>query len=116
MVDGWFFALEEDVLAGGDPATVAPERLLEQTNELLEKRLAAINRVGVEAPWNIGEFYGSSYFCDPRGKILATGPRKKDALVTATLDLDQILEARKVWQFFRDRRPETYREIVEQLP
>jgi len=45
LVDGWFFALEEDVLAGGDAATAAPERLLEQTNELLEKRLAAINRV-----------------------------------------------------------------------
>jgi len=43
LIDGWFFALEEDVLASGN--TPAPERLLEQTNELLEKRLAAINRV-----------------------------------------------------------------------
>ena len=31
--------------------------------------VGAINRVGVEAPWNIGEFYGQSYFCDPRGQI-----------------------------------------------
>ncbi len=30
--------------------------------------IGAINRVGVEAPWNIGEFYGTSYFCDPRGQ------------------------------------------------
>ncbi len=33
--------------------------------------VAAINRVGTEAPWKIGEFYGKSYFCDPRGKIVA---------------------------------------------
>src|SRR2546426_8343094 len=28
--------------------------------------VAAINRVGTEHPWKIGEFYGKSYFCDPR--------------------------------------------------
>ena len=33
--------------------------------------VGAINRVGTEAPWNIGEFYGQSYFCDPRGQIVA---------------------------------------------
>ena len=33
--------------------------------------IGAINRVGVEAPWNIGEFYGQSYFCNPRGQIVA---------------------------------------------
>src|SRR5690606_10318527 len=37
--------------------------------------VGAINRVGTEAPWNIGEFYGTSYFCDPRGQILAEGSR-----------------------------------------
>ena len=78
--------------------------------------VGAINRVGKEKPWGIGEFYGQSYFCDPRGQMLAVGPRSSDALVTADLDLDQILEVRKVWQFFRDRRPETYGELVQQLP
>ncbi|MBI5631592.1 MAG: acyltransferase [Elusimicrobia bacterium] len=78
--------------------------------------IGAINRVGREKPWEIGEFYGQSYFCDPRGQIQAMGPRDRDALVTAELDLDQILEVRKVWQFFRDRRPETYQELVQQLP
>ena len=78
--------------------------------------VGAINRVGVEKPWKIGEFYGQSYFCDPRGQFLKVGPRDKDALITADLDLDQILEVRKTWQFFRDRRPETYKELSEQLP
>jgi beta-ureidopropionase len=75
--------------------------------------VGAINRVGKEAPWNIGEFYGSSYFCSPRGKIIAQACRDKDELVVADLDLDEIQEVRNVWQFFRDRRPETYEELVK---
>jgi len=75
--------------------------------------VGAINRVGVEKPWAIGEFYGQSYFCDPRGKMLAVGTRDQDELVVADLDLDLIKEVRNTWQFFRDRRPETYREMVE---
>jgi N-carbamoylputrescine amidase len=75
--------------------------------------IAAINRVGYEAPWNIGEFYGQSYFCDPRGQIIAQAPRDEDALVVADLDLDMIREVRNTWQFFRDRRPETYESLAQ---
>jgi beta-ureidopropionase len=75
--------------------------------------VGAINRVGFEKPWNIGEFYGQSYFCNPRGKIIAEASRDKDELVTAELDLDQIREVRNTWQFFRDRRPETYTGITK---
>jgi beta-ureidopropionase len=70
--------------------------------------VGAINRVGYEDPWRIGEFYGQSYFCTPRGQIVAQGSRDRDELITAELDLDQIREVRNVWQFYRDRRPETY--------
>ena len=75
--------------------------------------IGAINRVGVEAPWNIGEFYGSSYFCDPRGQIVAQASRDKDEVLTADLDLDLIAEVRKTWQFFRDRRPDMYDALVK---
>jgi N-carbamoylputrescine amidase len=75
--------------------------------------MGAINRVGYEAPWNIGEFYGQSYFCDPRGQFLAEGSRDSDELVAAELDLDKIREVRNVWQFYRDRRPETYTGLVK---
>ena len=74
--------------------------------------VGAINRVGKEAPWNIGEFYGKSYFCTPRGKIIAQASRDKDELVIADLNLEEIQEVRNVWQFFRDRRPETYGAIT----
>ncbi len=75
--------------------------------------VGAINRVGMEAPWNIGEFYGQSYFCDPRGQIFAEASRDKDEVLTADLDLDQIAEVRKTWQFYRDRRPEMYGDLVK---
>jgi N-carbamoylputrescine amidase len=74
--------------------------------------VGAINRVGWEAPWNIGEFYGQSYFCDPRGQIVAEASRDKDELVVADLDMDKIREVRNTWQFFRDRRPDLYGPIV----
>jgi predicted amidohydrolase len=66
--------------------------------------IGAINRVGVEAPWNVGEFYGSSYFCDPRGRIIAQPFRDQDEILTTDLNRDMIGEVRKTWQFFRDRR------------
>jgi N-carbamoylputrescine amidase len=74
--------------------------------------VGAINRVGREMPWDIGEFYGQSYFCDPRGQIIAQAPRDEDAIVVADLDLDMIREVRNTWQFFRDRRPESYGQLV----
>jgi beta-ureidopropionase len=70
--------------------------------------IGAINRVGREAPWNIGEFYGSSYFANPRGKIVAQASKNKDELITADLNFEEIREVRDLWQFYRDRRPETY--------
>jgi beta-ureidopropionase len=75
--------------------------------------VGAINRVGVEAPWNIGQFYGSSYFCNPRGQIIALASRDKDEVLVTDLDLDQIKEVRQTWQFFRDRRPDTYQDLVK---
>ena len=74
--------------------------------------LGANNRVGTEAPWNIGRFYGSSYFVNPRGQFIAEGSEDKDEVVVADLDLNLIDEVRQTWQFYRDRRPEAYDELV----
>jgi beta-ureidopropionase len=75
--------------------------------------IGAVNRVGREAPWNIGEFYGSSYFVNPRGKIIAKASADKDELIHAQMDMDMVREVRNLWQFFRDRRPETYESLVK---
>jgi N-carbamoylputrescine amidase len=78
--------------------------------------IGANNRIGLEAPWEFGTFYGSSYFVDPRGEIVVKGSQDKDEVVIADLDLELIREVRDGWQFFRDRRPEMYPEICRHLP
>ena len=75
--------------------------------------VGAINRVGAEAPWNIGRFYGSSYCVNPRGKIVAQASGDRDELLVADLDMDMVREVRDLWQFFRDRRPESYGSLTE---
>ena len=75
--------------------------------------IGAINRVGVETPWNIGEFYGQSYFVNPRGQIETIASRDKDELLVHDMNFDMIREVRNTWQFFRDRRPETYGTLIE---
>jgi hypothetical protein len=44
IVDGWFFTLEEDVLAEGSIASTDASELLKRTNDLLERRLAEVAR------------------------------------------------------------------------
>jgi N-carbamoylputrescine amidase len=75
--------------------------------------VGAINRVGVEKPWEIGKFYGTSYFVNPRGEFVATGSEDNDELVVADLDLTMIDQVRSTWQFYRDRRPEAYDELTK---
>lgn len=75
--------------------------------------IGAINRVGTEAPWNIGKFYGSSYLVDPKGKILVQASDDGDELVVADLDLAQVAEIRKLWRFFEARQPASYKDLLE---
>ncbi len=75
--------------------------------------MGCINRVGTERPWNLGKFYGTSYFVNPLGEIIATASEDKDELLVSEFDLDLITQVRGKWQFYRDRRPEMYDEIVE---
>jgi beta-ureidopropionase len=76
--------------------------------------IGAINRVGTEAPWNIGEFYGQSYFVNPRGQIEKIASRDQDELIIHDMDMDLVKKVRDTWQFFRDRRPECYGPLVAQ--
>ena len=77
--------------------------------------IGAINRIGTEEPWasEMGEFYGSSYIVNPRGEIEAQASYGDDELLVHEIDLDMIRQVRDTWQFFRDRRPETYGPLVE---
>lgn len=75
--------------------------------------IGAINRVGTEAPWNIGEFYGQSYFVNPRGQIEKEASRDRDELIVHDMDMEMVRTVRNTWQFFRDRRPETYGRLTD---
>lgn len=75
--------------------------------------IGAVNRVGTEAPWNIGRFYGNAYFVNPRGKIIAKASEDKDELLVADMDMDMVREVRNLWQFFRDRRPDAYGPLAQ---
>lgn len=75
--------------------------------------IGAINRVGWEEPWNIGEFYGQSYVVNPRGQIEAIASRDQDELLVHEMDMDMVREVRNLWQFFRDRRPDIYDPLLD---
>src|SRR4030088_311077 len=59
--------------------------------------IGAINRVGVEEPWSIGEFYGQSYFVNPRGQIEKEASRDRDELLIHDMDMAMVQEIRDRW-------------------
>jgi N-carbamoylputrescine amidase len=78
-----------------------------------EYYIGAINRVGVE-PLGDNDFYGTSYFVDPEGQFVGdVADDHKPELVVRDLDLDLIKTVRDRWQFYRDRRPDSYDSLVE---
>ncbi len=54
----------------------------------------------------------STIFVNPRGEIIAQAAESRDELLVAELDLDLIDEVRSTWQFYRDRRPDSYGYLV----
>ena len=79
--------------------------------------IGAINRIGREQPWadefNMSEFYGSTYIVNPRGEIEAQASYDQDELLVHEIDLDMVREVRNTWQFFRDRRPDMYGDLLK---
>ena len=83
---------------------------LEQTSAAAANMyyVGAINRVGVE-PLGDNDFYGTSYFANPRGQIVeGAASDRADELIVRDLDLELVDEVRNQWAFYRDRRPESY--------
>jgi len=74
--------------------------------------VVAANRVGCEHGQT---FYGTSFICDERGDVLAELDREEEGVITATLDLTLSRRHRAAFGFFRDRRPELYARLVEDI-
>jgi len=74
--------------------------------------IGTINRVGIE---DLGDddFYGSSYFADPKGEFVGDIASDGEAdVIVRDLDMDLLTEVRNRWQFYRDRRPDAYGDLV----
>ncbi|RYY26036.1 MAG: N-carbamoylputrescine amidase [Sphingomonadales bacterium] len=74
--------------------------------------IVAANRIGVEHGQT---FYGTSFITDERGDILAELGREETGVITATLDLDRVKRHRAAFGFFRDRRPDLYGRLVQDI-
>jgi N-carbamoylputrescine amidase len=78
-----------------------------------EYYVGTINRVGVE-PLGDNDFYGQSYFVDPRGQLVGEAASdSEDEIVVRDLDMGLLEEVRKLWAFYRDRRPDSYGSLCE---
>ena len=88
---------------------------IEQTSHAIANGyfVGTINRIGQELDLGPNDYYGSSYFCDPRGQFVGEVASEKDEeLLVRDLNMELVREVRNTWQFYRDRRPELYGEIV----
>ena len=88
---------------------------IEQTSHAIANGyfVGTINRVGQEKELGTNDYYGTSYFCDPRGQYVGeVASDTQEQLIVRDLNLDVIKEVRNVWQFYRDRRPDMYADIV----
>ena len=74
--------------------------------------IGAINRVGIE-PLGDNDFYGGSYFVSPRGQLVGEAANDAtDEVIVRDLDMGTLTEVRDLWQFYRDRRPDSYDGLV----
>jgi predicted amidohydrolase len=70
---------------------------------------AACNHVGREGEWDMS---GKSMIIDPRGKIVCQASPVEEQLITVEIDRAQVIDARRRFPLFRDRRPDSYTAIT----
>lgn len=88
---------------------------IEQTSHAIFNTyyVGTINRVGIEE-YGENDFYGESYFCDPKGQFVGDlGSAHDEELIIRDLDLSVIQEVRDTWHFYFNRRPDQYSALVQ---
>ena len=70
---------------------------------------AACNHVGREGEWTMS---GKSLVIDPRGTILSKASPAEEQILTVEIDRAQVIDARRRFPLFRDRRPDSYTAIT----
>ena len=74
--------------------------------------IVAANRIGSEGGQR---FYGHSFICDERGDIITEFGASETGVLVATIDIALAKRHRAAFGFFRDRRPELYGRLVQDL-
>jgi len=100
MLDAWVTIQRSHAIANGLPVVCA-------------------NRVGFEsAPGESGsgqQFWGNSFIAGPCGEILARAGHDGEAVLTAEIDIQRSESVRRTWPFLRDRRIDSYRDLVRRF-
>jgi N-carbamoylputrescine amidase len=74
--------------------------------------IVAANRIGTEGGQR---FYGHSFICDERGDILAEFGAEETGVLVAEVDLAAARKHRAAFGFFRDRRPDLYGRLTQDI-
>lgn len=113
---GWQFEEGEDI----DSAQRDAWRTIQRSHAIANGVFViAVNRVGHETLDGAIEggirFWGSSFVCDPFGRVLATAPEDEETVLVVEADLSAIERVRRDWPFFRDRRIDAYGGLTERF-
>jgi N-carbamoylputrescine amidase len=74
--------------------------------------VVASNRIGTEGDMS---FYGHSFIVDERGDFVAEYGAGESGVLTVSFDLDRVRKHRATFGFFRDRRPDLYGRLAEDI-
>jgi N-carbamoylputrescine amidase len=74
--------------------------------------VVAANRVGTEGDMS---FYGHSFITDERGDFISEFGDGVEGVLDAVFDLETVRKHRATFGFFRDRRPQLYGRIAEDI-
>jgi N-carbamoylputrescine amidase len=81
--------------------------------------ILSCNRVGFEADESGVldgiRFWGNSFICDPQGELIAEANNEDETILYADIDKRRVKEVRDIWPFFRDRRIDTYSDLLKRF-
>ena len=72
--------------------------------------VAAVNRCG---SYDSTEFWGQSFVANPYGEIVAKASVENEEILLHDVDYQAVENFRRIWPFFRDRRIDTYQDILQ---
>jgi N-carbamoylputrescine amidase len=76
--------------------------------------VCGVNKVGVDVGGSKRDHHGNSMILSPKGEVMAEASATQDDIALADVDLAALPSLRKLWGYYRDRRPDKYGPVVEE--